>query len=315
LLTRLLAALAMLAATLAAVRGAGLPGPRYDHVIVIVDENKDYGEVVGASAAPSMTRWAGEYGVATHYDAVAHPSEPNYVAIVGGSTFGITDDGPFFRNSVGAPSVAQQIEAAHETWKGYYESIPAAGSLALYSGLYASKHSGFLNFTAVRNDPRRAQHIVGFDRFYTDLRSGVFPNFALVVPNVCNDMHGDARAFVPVDCRAIFPRALIERGDRAAKRIVDAIVASPIWRGRANTAIVITFDESGSDSKEGGGGRVPTIVLTNHGPRHVKDGTLYSHYSLLRTVEDVLGLHGHLAHAGDPGVRPMFPLFYPVARS
>jgi phosphatidylinositol-3-phosphatase len=288
--------------------------PHYRHVVVIVDENKDLSAIVGASAAPNMTAWAATYGVATHYDAVAHPSEPNYVALVGGSTFGITDDGSILVNTVRAPNLATQIEAAHLQWKGYYESIPAPGSLAIYSGLYAAKHSGFLNFENVREDPQRDRRIVGFDQLYRDLKSGAFPNFALVVPNLCNDMHGVSGPNVRDDCRTWHPAALVARGDAAAKTIVTAIMSSTVWRQSAGTAIVIVFDEDDSGSTEGGGGRVPAIVMTNHGPRHVRDATPYSHYSLVRTIEDVLGLRGHLAHAADPGVKAMLPLFYGVRR-
>jgi phosphatidylinositol-3-phosphatase len=282
--------LAALAATLVLNAAAPPQVPPYDHVFVIVDENKDLGAVIGDRAAPGINAMASEYGLATHYDAVAHPSEPNYVALVGGDTFGIHDDGPFVKNAVDAPSLATQLDAAHRTWRGYYEDIPAAGSLALSHGLYASKHSGFLNFVSVQRDPHRAEHLVGFDELRSDARDGHLPNFALIVPNLCNDMHGAWGAGVPSSCWPLPTHALISRGDAAFTAIVRLLMASKEWKSSANAAIVLVFDEDDGDGREGGGGRIPAVVITNHGPRHLSDPTPYTHYSLLRTIEAAFGL-------------------------
>ena len=115
---------------------------------------------------------------------------------------------------------------------------------------------------------------------------------------------------------------MVRRGDAYVRDLVTAIQASPLWKS-GNTAIVITWDEDGGadrvagtkqtcclvDAHNPGGGHIPTIVITNHGPRGVTDATEYNHYSLLRTIEDALGLDGHVGHADDQAVRPMTPLF------
>lgn len=283
--------LAALTAAVLTLNGIGRPVvPHYDHIFVIVDENKDLNRVVGGSAAPNISAMAAEYGYASHYDAVAHPSEPNYVAVVGGSTFGIRDDGAFTKNAVDAPNLSTQFDAAHVSWKGYYEDIPRPGSLATSAGLYASKHSGFLNFVNVQRDPNRAEHLVGFDQLERDRASNRLPNFALIVPNLCNDMHGAYGDDVPLNCWPVRGSSLIARGDRAFKDIVDRLMATPVWKSRQNVAIVLVFDEDDGDGREGGGGRVPAIVMTNHGPHHVVDATPYTHYSLLRTIEEAFDL-------------------------
>jgi hypothetical protein len=93
-------------------------------------------------------------------------------------------------------------------------------------------------------------------------------------------------------------------------------------------AIVITFDEGAGKTREGccgvtpdapsnfGGGHIPTIVITNHGPRGLKDATPYNHYALLRTIEDAFGIRAHLGYAAatDKGVAAMTPLFAAAAR-
>jgi hypothetical protein len=180
-----------------------------------------------------------------------------------------------------------------------------------------------MNFADVQSDPARAQRIVGFDQLHQDLRSGDLPNFALIVPNQCNEMHGLKGDGVPPDCDSANKAGLIRRGDRIAGELVREIQATPAWKGHGNVAIVITFDESGDKGREGccgvtpdapsnfGGGHIPTVVITNHGPHGLKDPTPYNHYSLLRTLEDAFRLDGRLGHAADSdkGVKPMTRLF------
>jgi hypothetical protein len=326
--------------------------PRYSHILVIIDENKDYSQILDPAAAPNFSNLAATYGNATRFYAEVHPSEANYVALLGGDTFGIHDDDGFYcrpgsvrpmcdgaaaagyaDHTVRAAHLGDQLSAAGLSWKGYYESLPEPGSLAVTAGdprydngtrktaLYASKHSGFMNFADVQNDPDRAERIVGFDQLDRDLRSGSIPAFAVVVPNQCNDMHGLHGAGVPADCDGDNKAGLIRRGDAFAEQLVDQIEKSPVWSAPDNVAIVITFDEGAGKSREGccgvtpaaasnfGGGHIPTIVITNHGARGVSDDTPYSHYSLLRTIEDAYGLTGHLGHAADAGVQPMRKLF------
>ncbi|MBC5823425.1 MAG: hypothetical protein GIX02_01140, partial [Candidatus Eremiobacteraeota bacterium] len=208
---------------------------------------------------------------------------------------------------------------------------PKIGFGAAKCELYASKHSGFINFASVQNSPKRESRLVGFDQLDKDLSSGALPSFALIVPNQCNEMHGlypadyspAVAGRIPPDCNHDNVPGLIRRGDAIVARIVAKIQRSPVWRSSQNVAIVVTFDEGAGKSRAGccgidpsssgnfGGGHIATIVVTNHGPRGVVDNTPYSHYSLLRTVEDAFGIHEYLRHAADTskGVRPMTPLF------
>ena len=128
---------------------------------------------------------------------------------------------------------------------------------------------------------------------------------------------------MPADCDGANEAALIKRGDAANGALVREIMASPAWRSRENMAIVLSFDESSGKMRDGccgvtpgapsnfGGGHIPTLVITNHGPRGLEDATPYSHYSLLRTIEDAFGIREHLRHADDTaaGVQPMAALF------
>jgi phospholipase C len=353
---------------LAALLGLGAPAmaqtaadravPHYAHIFVIIEENKSYDQILDPKTAPNIARFAAEYGNATRFYGEVHPSEGNYVALVGGDTYGIHDDDAYYckagstdrqcpgavipgyaDHTVRAPSLGDQLDQKGLSWKGYYEDLPAPGSLAVNAGgphfdgtrkmaLYASKHSGFINFASTQNDPRRAEHIVDFKQLDADLASGRLPAFALIVPNQCNEMHGLHGPDLPADCESGNYEGLIRRGDAYTGELVKKIQATSAWRSPENVAIVVTFDEGFGSSRDGccgvtpdapsnfGGGHIPTIVITNHGRRAVKDDTPYNHYSLLRTIEDAFGIGEHLGHAAetDKGVAPMVPLFASTQR-
>ena len=231
-----------------------------------------------------------------------------------------------------------------------FQSIPAPGSMAIYypdaenpiigqpSELYASKHNGFINFRTVQTDPALASKLVGFDKLLQDIASGQLPNYAHIVPNQCNDMHGLGGPNIPNDCIFKNRDGLIARGDRVIGELVAKIQSSPIWSAQANVAIVITWDEGNNPKwrvverirhwlaerwslqKPGiridptgaanfGGGHFPTLVIANHGPRGATDDTPYNHYSLLRSIEEAFGIHEHLGHANDSSSKEMTRLF------
>jgi hypothetical protein len=310
--------------------------------------------ITNPAIAPNIAGFAQTYGVATNFFGEVHPSEANYAALLGGSTLGISDDDAFYckpgdadplcpgakregypDHTSDAPHIGDQLQARGLTWKAYLESLPAPGSLAVnaadskyglgpaFALTYASKHAGFVNFRSTQTDPRRAEHLVGFDRLEADIASGKLPNFAIIVPNQCNEMHGLFGKDVPADCDITKPLLTVQRGDRVVGELVRKLMATKAWASKKNMAIVITFDESGSGKRDGccavtpmatsnfGGGHIATVVITNHGPRHLADPTPYNHYSLLRTIEDVFGIKQHLGHAADTdqGVVSMTSLF------
>jgi hypothetical protein len=253
--------------------------PRYDHVFVIIEENHTTDEIVGNAAAPEITRLAKAYGFASNFYALRHPSEPNYVALVGGDTFGIADDDAFYckpgdaqwgcekssragyvDHTVPGASLATQLEAHGLSWKGYFGDIPEPGSLVYRwpspkepvagkpDALYAVKHNGFMTFKSVQADPKRAEKIVGFDVLEHDIAAGTLPNFAHIVPGQCDDMHGLHGHDVSDDCSGKTSAGLIGRADRMVGKLVSEIMASGTWKSDGNSAIVITFDENDDDT-------------------------------------------------------------------
>jgi phosphatidylinositol-3-phosphatase len=320
--------------------------PRYQHIVEIMMENTSYATIIGNPNATNINALASKYGLATNYFGVTHPSEPNYVANIGGSFFGIQDDNQFYctpalantdphcagttvDHTVTAPNLADQLTAAGMTWRGYFQSlppIPATGVIMTgpnangpYSfkwpsdsvALYASKHNPFVNFTGTQG---ALANMVPDTQLAADLAAGELADFSLIVPDQCHDMHGTG------GCSDT--NGLISAGDTYVGDTVNAILASKTWRQGRN-AIVITWDEddfsdqgqpgTGCCGADPGGGHVVTIVITNKGNKYpLADNTPYNHYSLLRSYEAAFGL-GCLANACDTadGVKPMTPLFHP----
>jgi phospholipase C len=250
-----------------------------DHVVVIMMENHSYGAIVNNPAAPYLNSLIRTYGLATNYTGIAHPSEPNYVALFSGSTQGVTDDGV---HNFGGRNLADQLEAKGKTWRVVAEDVPLGcyAGATYYggpdgAGWYARKHEPAIMFTDISHNASRCAHI-------TDLRhfSLTAANFQLVVPNMCHDMH---------DCS-------VATGDAFLKRFVSPITTNPNF---AHTLVVITFDE-GTDSL-GGGGRIATVLVGPMVKTGVRSATAHNHYSLLRTIENVwsLGCLGKSCSAND----------------
>lgn len=273
--------------------------PRYQHIFYIMMENHGYNEIVGNPDAPQINALANAYGLATESFGVTHPSEPNYVAAIGGNFFGIQDDGPYTGHTINAPSLASQLEAAGLTWKSYQQSLPSVG----YTGtrwplsgptLYASKHNPFLNFASIQSNPAELANIVPDTQMAADLAAGAAPNFAFIAPDQCHDMHGTTTCTDDA--------ALIAAGDAYVAATVQAITGSRLW-ARGNNAIVVTWDENdfsldtpngccdaATPTQGGGGGHIPTIVITNNGPRGLQDATPFNHYTLLATIQGAFRL-------------------------
>ena len=286
--------------------------PHYDHIFVIMEENHNYNSIIGKSDAPTFNQLAQTYGLATSYTGVGDPSEPNYVGLLSGNTWGIADDNPYYTHTVNQPSIADQLEGAKLTWKGYFETMPYPGYMGVCypakcggipdtDALYAAKHNGFPNFTHIQQSTTEQQKMVPITQLNQDLASGQVPNFGLIVPDECHDMHGS-----PPSCFDSGPNnsttntELTTLGDSYLNTLVTAITGSAMW-SQGENAIVVTFDE-GNSSKD----NIATVVITNHGPRGVKDNTSYNHYSLLLSMEQAFGL-GCLQNSCT--AQPMTPLF------
>jgi len=257
----------VLVAVLVLARGAlsdARVAPPFDHVVVIVFENKEERSVLGRRDAPTFNAMAKRYARLTRYYGVTHPSLPNYLALVSGTTAGITDD---CTDCVAAArSLADTLEAAGLTWKTYAEGLPRRGFTGASRGRYAKKHVPFLYFRDVVTSPERLARVVPLAELKADLSAGELPSFSLVVPDLCNSMH---------DCP-------VRTGDSWLRRILPPLVALP------RSVVFVVFDEGSSNAR--GGGHIPALALGTAVRRGARFTAVTSHYGLLRTVEQAWGL-------------------------
>jgi hypothetical protein len=267
------------AAALAALALAGIPttagfssappskAPRLRHVILVVFENHDASQVLADPAASTFRRLAERYATLANYDAVAHPSLPNYLALVAGSTFGFDSD--CTRCVVDAPNLADTLAARSLTWKTYVEDIPR--DLKRIRDPAVKARIPFLYFRDVLSSPERMRDIVPLADFRRDLRAGRLPSFSLVVPDLCHDMH---------DCS-------VATGDRWLESFMDPLLRPGELR---RSVVFLVFDEAERPDDRGGGGQVAAIVAgPTVRPDSVSPAPL-NHYSLLRTIENAWGL-------------------------
>ncbi|MCJ7514263.1 MAG: alkaline phosphatase family protein [Anaerolineales bacterium] len=258
------------------------PVPALGRVFIIVLENREFSQVVGNATAPNLQRWIGEGGSLTEYYAVDHPSFPNYLALIAGDTFGIDYNCEDCYQP--GPMLADQVEASGRDWRAYVEGMPEP-CFDQTVGNYAKRHNPFVYFETLRRDPDRCQaKVVPFPAFWDDLNSNRLPDLVWLIPDICNGGH---------DCA-------LSVSDAWLAEVVEAIRRSTAYSPDA--LIAILWEEGASDGGCCGlaeGGKVAVILLSPLLAPGAQDHTLYTHYSLLKTLEAGWGLD-YLGHAADP---------------
>jgi acid phosphatase len=234
--------------------------PRPDHVVIVVEENRNYEDVIGYAGAPYINSLIPEAAAFTDYHGLGHPSQPNYIALFSGSFQGVYDNlGP---HSFDAPSLGGELTKAGFDFTAYSEDLPFAGFDGLLYEKYARRHAPWTNFKDV--SPQDHRPLTDFPADFNDL-----PDVAFVIPNVVNDMHNES----------------VDVGDAWLKQHLDPYVR---WAQTHNSLFILTWDEDNLLDEENQN-RIPTLML---GPM-VKPGTYgdrLDHYNMLRTLEDMYGL-------------------------
>lgn len=195
---------------------AALPAAPPSHVVLVIEENHGYDEIIGSSAAPYMNALAKSGALMTQSFAVTHPSEPNYLELFSGSTQGVTDDS--CPHAFSAPNLGSQLLAAGKTFTGYSEDLPYAGYTGCGSAAYAYKHNPWVMFPAIPASSN--QPFSAFPQgHFQDL-----PLVSIVIPNLNDDMHDGT----------------IQGADSWLQANLDGYVQ---WARNNNSLLILTFDE------------------------------------------------------------------------
>jgi hypothetical protein len=238
---------------------SGLNLPRPSHVVIVIEENHSYSEIIGSSLAPYINSLAKQGAVMTQSFAVEHPSQPNYLDLFSGSNQGVTNDqGP---HTFAADNLASELIAAGFTFGSYSESMPSVGYTGLsYQNLYVRRHNPAVDFTNVP-----AQDNMPFAGSFPSDYSQL-PTVSLVVPNLLHDMH----------------TSTIQQGDNWLRSNLQSYVA---WAKSNSSLLIVTWDEDDKTQ----GNQIPTLFV---GPmvRTGQYSELINHFNVLRTVEDLYGL-------------------------
>lgn len=243
--------------------------------------------MIGNSDMAYFNLLANSYTLLTQHYATTHPSLPNYISLIGGDTFDITDNCTDFDDCyIDSPSLPDLIEASGRTWKTYQDDMPEP----CFTGetlRYVRKHNPFIFFDPIRKNRDRCQgSIVPLPQMDVDIALNNLPNFIFITPDICYSSH---------DCT-------LDLADGWLKEQMDKLYPALESSGEPYL-IILTWDEGQGEHSccglpEKAGGRIATVLISPQVRENFQDATPYSHYSVLKTISEAWGLP-YLGHAAD----------------
>jgi hypothetical protein len=262
--------------------------PTTSKVMVIWEENHGSASIIGSSSAPYINQLANDCGLATNYDAINHPSLPNYMAITSGLQYAspwTSDCDAGGSCLTGNHNIFDQVGPSG--WKSYAESMNGNCQFSS-AGPYATKHNPAPYYVDVAaacatNDVPLGTTSTGALR--TDVANGMLPTFSTVTPNLNNDMHDGS----------------IAQGDSWLGSWIPQITAGSDYRS-GHLTIIITWDEDEGTATN----QVTTIVMSPYTPVGTKSATHFTHFSTLKSAEQVAGVPQLDNAASANSLRPAF---------
>ena len=230
--------------------------PRPDHIVIVIEENKSYAQIIGNREAAYINALAGRGTLFTRSYGVTHPSQPNYLALFAGTTFGISSN--VCPLDLAGKNLGSSLLEAKRSFALYAGALPRAGAADCIYGAYYRKHNPAADW------PELAAYNLPFSDFPQDFSK--LPTVALVVPDMLNDMHDGS----------------IAQGDAWLQQNIEAYAK---WAMEHNSLLVVTWDEDDGSADN----RVATLFVGAMVKRG-KSAQRINHYNLLRTVEDMYRL-------------------------
>ncbi len=287
--------------------------PSFQHVLVVVEENQSYEDVIGNPDFAYLNQLARQSGLARQFYARTHPSINNYFFLTAAkpATKRTSVLADLYGGMVRGANIAEILTRHGKTWKSYAEDLPTVRYTGGNVGLYAKRHNPFAYYSSVVEDhpasgPSQRDNIVPFSQFAADWKAGKLPSYAFLVPNLNNDGHNNPHTHKGAACPE--PEAARQTDEWLEENLKPLIESDDF---RRDSLLVITFDEGcdrdqradrrlGPKQRTGGGGRIATILVGAHMPPEgcVSD-TVYHHESLLRLSLRALGVEEYPAGAAD----------------
>jgi acid phosphatase len=248
------------------------------HVLVLMEENKNAGLLSGA---PFLDGLGTAYASSSRWFGIDHPSAPNYVGLLSGSTQSVVGDctppscGPY-----SSPSLGGQLTAARIPWVAYMESMPSPCSNKPTAGAYAEKHNPFVYFNDVLRNGCAA-HVLpypGVAGLLAALNGPNAPDFVWITPNLLDDMHDGS----------------VAKGDAWARANLAPVLASR-WFTNYDSTVIVTMDEGDSNAGasccgQPAGGPIPLIVVSSASAGTGSVPITGDQYGTLRSIEQEFGL-------------------------
>jgi hypothetical protein len=260
--------------------------PTFSHIILVVEENHSYSEVIGNSSMPYLNSLASKYGLATEYFANAHPSIPNYLMLTTGLTETFDDN---FSGTISDDNVVRELVKAGKSWKSYAESIPSPGYQGADAGAYLRRHNPFTYLSDVQNSSTQAANLVPFPQFATDLANTALPQYSFITPNAMDDGHDGTLA----------------QADAWLQINIAPLIANSAFQNSG--LLIITFDEGAQTDLDHGGGQVATLIISSAAKQGFQSQNVYQHQSILRLI---LTGSGVSTFPGLAGVAPDMTEFF-----
>lgn len=236
--------------------------PELKKTMIIIFENTDYDK---ALAQPFFNQIAKKGALLSNFNAEIHPSQANYIALISGTTNGVVGDGS---QDVDAPNLVDLLEAKQKTWKVYAEKYPGNCFTGKVASTYVRKHNPFISFKNIQKNPTRCANIVDATQLDIDIAANNLADFLFYVPDLNNDGHDTDVAYA----------------DRWFSKDFGPRLQNPLFN--KNLTMFVTFDESASYF----GNHIYTAVYGDSVKAGSMDSSRYDHYSLLRTIEEGMGL-------------------------
>lgn len=233
--------------------------PVPDHIVIVMEENHSYSDIIGSPDAPYINALAAQGALFTDSHAIEHPSQPNYLDLFSGSNQGVTSDS--CPQSFSDDNEGNQLIAAGFSFAGFSEDLPEKGSEVCVAGEYARKHAPWTNFTDLP-----ASTNLPFTKFSKALKQMGLPTLSWVIPNLLDDMHDGT----------------VQEADSWLKKNLAPYLK---WAKDHNSLLIVTWDEDDGSRVN----QIPTLFI---GPmvKPGKYGETINHFNVLRTIEDMYGL-------------------------